>query len=334
MARRLVPGPPACGVIAFLLLLALPRIANPYFLLIGNELTIYVILSLGLNLLVGYCGQLAFAQAALFGIGAYGTGLLRVHFGLPFMLALPAGTVIATIIGLLMAFPALRLSGHYLALSTLAFAEFTTWVFEHWDAVTYGGGGFRVALPAATSTFSPADIAYYTALLLAALLLLVSARLVRSRIGRAMMAVRDGEVAAESLGISLLATKAVAFGLSAAFAGIAGGLFAMTMGFVSPESFDLTQMVLEQAMIVAGGLGSIAGSAIGAGILIGLQEGLRAFQSAQEIAFGAVLLGVVVLAPRGVAGFLGGVLPGWQERYLNAPAAIAEPVEAPAETVR
>ena len=310
-----LPGPAPCAAAVLVLFAVLPLVANPYFIFIGNQLCIYVILSVGLNLLVGYAGQLAFAQAALFGIGAYAAGLAQVRLGLPLIVAIPGGLVVATVIGLAMALPALRLSGHYLALATLAFAQFTNWVFQHWDSVTFGGGGFRVPPP--PPAFLSAGLqSYYIAFGCAALVTLAASRIVRSRIGRAMIAVRDGEVAAESLGVHLLGTKAVAFGLSAACAGIAGGLQTLMLGFVSPESFDLTQMVLQQAMIVVGGLGSIAGSVIGAAVLMGLQEGLRAFQSAQEIAFGGLLLGVVVLAPGGIAGFMARRAAGWREQYL------------------
>jgi branched-chain amino acid transport system permease protein len=316
---RFLLGPLPCGLAALLVFALLPLLANPYILFIANELFIYALLSLGLNLLVGYCGQLAFAQAALWGIGAYAAGLLRVRLGVPFAFAIPGGIVVATVIGLAMALPALRLSGHYLALATLAFAQFTTWVFQHWDSVTFGGGGFRVPLPATPSFLSPALASYYAALVCVVIVTALAARIVRSRIGRAMIAVRDGEVAAESLGVNLLGAKSIAFGLSAACAGIAGGLQVIMLGFVAPESFDLSQMVLQQAMIVCGGLGSIAGSLIGAGLLLGLQEGLRAFQGAQEIAFGGLLLAVVVLAPRGLIGWLRRHQPRWQEAYIRDP---------------
>ena len=311
-----LPGPYLCGIAALVVFALLPLVANPYLLFIGNQLCIYVILSIGLNLLVGYAGQLAFAQAALFGIGAYAAGLAQVRLGLPLVIAIPGGLVVATVIGLAMALPALRLSGHYLALATLAFAQFTNWVFQHWDSVTFGGGGFRVPAPYGMGFVNAGLESYYIALVCAALVTIAAGRLVCSRIGRSMIAVRDGEVAAESLGINVLGAKAIAFGLSAACAGIAGGLQTLMLGFVSPESFDLTQMVLQQAMIVVGGLGSIVGSVIGAAVLMGLQEGLRAFQSAQEIAFGGLLLGVVVLAPGGIAGFLARRSVRWRDQYL------------------
>ena len=128
-------------LLAMLLLAAVaPLFLNAYYLFVANTILIYVLLSIGLNILVGYTGQLAFANAAMFGIGAYGTGLLQVHFGWPFWLAFPSGAAIATGVGLSISLPALRLSGLYLALSTLAFAQFTQWVFLNWESVTFDAG--------------------------------------------------------------------------------------------------------------------------------------------------------------------------------------------------
>ncbi len=329
----MMPRPPWLGLAAALALAVLPLVANPYLLFLGNQLCIFVILAVGLNLLVGYCGQLAFAHAALFGVGAYGTALLKVHLGVPFALSLPAGALLATAVGLAISFPALRLSGLYLSLATLAFAQFTLWVFLNWEPVTFGAGGFRVPAPSFLLTgITPGMGVFYVSLLLAVLLTLAAASLVRSRLGRAMIAVRDGEVAAQALGVDLLRTKAMAFGLSAFYAGTAGGLQALMLGYVAPESFDLFQMVLMKAMIVLGGLGSIAGSVIGAGAVLFLLEGLRAFKGGQEIAFGGLLMLAVIFAPRGLAGALHR-LPGWRERHLraDAPAAAAAAATVPQE---
>jgi branched-chain amino acid transport system permease protein len=318
------------GLAGALALAALPAVANPYLLFVGNQLTIYAILALGLNLLVGYCGQLAFAHAALFGIGAYGAGLLKVHLGLPFLVTVPCGALIATAVGLAISLPALRLSGLYLSLATLAFAQFTLWVFLNWEGVTFGAGGFRVPPPSYLAGVDPGVGTFYLSLALAALMTLVASSLVRSRLGRAMIAVRDGEVAAQALGVDLLRTKAMAFGLSAFYAGIAGGLQAMMLGYIAPESFDLFHMAMMKAMIVVGGLGSIAGSVLGAGAVLVLLEGLRAFKGAQEIAFGLLLMGAIILAPRGLAGALRR-LPGWRERYLRTGGRPAtEPAPPPA----
>ncbi len=123
--------------------LVLPPFANFYHLFVANLVVIYVLLAIGLNILVGYAGQLAFANAAMFGIGAYATGLLQVKLGWSFWLAFPAGAMLAAAVGLAISLPALRLSGLYLALSTLAFAQATQWVFLHWESVTFGAGGFK-----------------------------------------------------------------------------------------------------------------------------------------------------------------------------------------------
>lgn len=308
-------SPHVLGLVVLALMALLPLVANPYILFISTQLAIFVILAVGLNLLVGYCGQLAFSQAALFGIGAYTAGLLKVHFGLSFLLTVPAGALVALVVGLAMAWPALRLSGLYLALATLAFAQFTQWVLLNWEKVTFGAGGFRLSRPA--FGVASAEVGtFYVAIAAAAILVVLASRIVRSRLGRAIIAIRDGEVAAESLGVDLFRYKALAFGLSALYAGIAGGINAMALGYVAPETYDLFLAVLLKAMIVLGGLGSIAGSVVGAGIVLVILEGLRAFKSAQEIVFGAVLLSCVLFAPSGLAGYLAGYFASWRERYL------------------
>ena len=326
-------SPRSLGLVALALMALLPLGANPYVLFVGTQLAIFVILAVGLNLLVGYCGQLAFSQAALFGIGAYTAGLLKVHLGWSFLLTVPAGGLVALIVGLAMAWPALRLSGLYLALATLAFAQFTQWVLLNWEKVTFGAGGFRLSRP--EFGLASAEVGtFYLALLMAALLVVLASRIVRSRLGRAIIAIRDGEVAAESLGVDLLRYKALAFGLSALYAGLAGGLNAMALGYVAPETYDLFLAVLLKAMIVLGGLGSIAGSVAGAGIVLVILEGLRAFKSAQEIVFGAVLLSCVLFAPSGLAGYLASHFSSWRERYLIDVKPAPEETAAPGDAGR
>jgi branched-chain amino acid transport system permease protein len=304
------------NVLAVLLVaaLALPWGANPYTLFVGTLVFIYVLLAVGLNLLVGYAGQLAFANAAMFGIGAYATGLLQVRLGLPFYAAFPCGAVVATLVGLAISLPALRLSGLYLALTTLAFAQATQWVFLHWENVTYGAGGFKTPLV----SFAPLPVdtstgLYFLSLVLAVLLTAFAWNVASSRIGRAFVAIRDGEVAAESLGIDLLRYKALAFAMSGFYAGVAGGLYSALLNFVAPEGFDLFQMVLHKAMIVVGGLGSVTGSLLGAGLLVLLLEALRAFKGTQEIAFGALLLFFVLFLRGGLVSVLKRNLRGWEE---------------------
>lgn len=295
-------------------LLVLPAVANQYTLFVGNLMMLYIILALGLNLLVGFSGQLAFANAAMYGIGAYGAGLLQVHLGWSYWVSAPIGAVMAMVIGTLLAFPALRLSGIYLALATLAFAQATQWVLWHWESVTFGAGGFPVPEP----DFGPLPVSpdygiYYVSWIVTVALLLFAWRAMRSRIGRAFVAMRDGDVAAQALGIDLVRYKAMAFALSGFYAGAAGALYSAVLDFVSPESFDLFQMITHKAMIVVGGLGSIVGAVLGASLLVYLMEVLREFKSTQEIVFGGLLLGFMLFQPNGLVVFLKRWVPGWEE---------------------
>jgi branched-chain amino acid transport system permease protein len=298
-------------------LVVLPALANPYLLYVTNIALIYVILAVGLNLLLGYAGQFAFANAALFGIGAYATGLLQVKLGLSFWIAFPGAVLFTTLIGLLVALPALRLSGLYLALVTLAFAQLTQWLMLNWERVTFGAGGFKVP-PLTFGRLSPELGLYYLTLLLAGLLVAGAWNTVRSGVGRAFVAVRDSEVAAEALAIDLARYKAIAFSMSALYAGVAGGLYSAALSFVAPEGFDLFQMVVQFSMVVVGGLGSVWGSVLGAGLLVGLQETLRAFKGGQEIAFGLLLMACIVFLPDGIISLVKRRARGWEEP-LRAP---------------
>ena len=300
-------------ILLFAAFAVVPWVANPYILYVGNLALLYMILATGLNLLVGYAGQFALANAAMFGIGAYGTSLLQVRLGVPYVVAAPGGAVLAMLIGTTIALPALRLSGIYLGLISLAFALFSQWVLLHWNAVTFGAGGFPVPhLDLAPLAIGPDLAIYYVSWFVTLALVVLAWRLVRSRIGRAFVAIRDGEIAAQSLGVDPLRYKALAFALSGLYAGIAGALYAPLLGYISPEGFDLFQMIIQKSMIVVGGMGSIMGSVIGAVVVVVVLEALRAFKSTQEIVFGAILIGFVLFRPRGLVAFLQ-LLPGWDE---------------------
>ena len=322
---RVVVGHRAFLVVLFSGLALLPMVANQYTLFVANLMMLYIILALGLNLLVGFAGQLAFANAAMYGIGAYGAALLQVRLGWPYWIAAPSGALLAMAIGTLLAFPALRLSGVYLALATLAFAQFTQWVLLHWNAVTFGAGGFPVPQPDFSALgMSPDRGIYYVSWVVTVMLLAFAWRIVRSRIGRAFVAMRDREMAAQALGVDLLRYKAMAFALSGFYAGTAGALYSAVLAYVSPEGFDLFQMILHKAMIVVGGMGSIVGSVIGAGLLVYLLEVLRQFKATQEIVFGALLLAFVLFQPRGLVDLLKRRVPGWAEPLHCAPGSESE----------
>jgi branched-chain amino acid transport system permease protein len=328
---RLVLGSRQFLALLFAAFAILPWVTNPYFLYVANLALLYIILAVGLNILVGYAGQFALANAAMFGIGAYGTGLLQVRLGVPYLLAAPGGAVIAMLIGTVMAFPALRLSGVYLGLSTLAFAMLTQWVLQHWNSVTFGAGGFPVPnLDLAPLPVGPDLGIFYLSWLVALALVIFAWSLLRSRIGRGFVAIRDGEIAAQSLGINLLHYKALAFAISGFYAGAAGALYAPLLGYIAPEGFDLFQMIIQKSMIVVGGMGSVMGAVIGATVMVALLEVLREFKSTQEIVFGGILIAFVLFRPRGIV-TLFSRLPGWEEK-LSAfdPALLPRP---PAQAV-
>jgi branched-chain amino acid transport system permease protein len=299
------------GAIAFALL---PAVLNRYYIYIANIALIYILLAIGLNIVLGFAGQLVFANGVLFGVGAYATGLLRIDANVPFWLALPAGTLIAAAIGMLVALPALKLRGLYLALATMAFAQFALWVFIHADAVTGGVSG--VVIPplefAPVPVSAPIGIYYVTfATVIVALFLVVN--LVRSRIGRAFVAVRESERAAEALAIDVPRVKMLAYGVSALCAGAAGGLFSSVVGAVVPEQFNLFQIVLQFCMVLVGGVGLIYGSVVGSIAIVVLLELLRGLKELQEVGFGLLLLLTILFFPGGIGAFLAARVAGWTE---------------------
>jgi branched-chain amino acid transport system permease protein len=314
MSVKALAGNRGFLTLLFGVLFVLPAFANQYTLYVGNLMLLYIILALGLNILVGFAGQLAFANAAIYGIGAYGTALLQVHLGWSFWVAAPVGAALAMVIGTLLAFPALRLSGIFLALATLSFAQATQWVLWHWESVTFGAGGFRVPSPSFGWLPISQDYGiYFVSWAATVVLLLFAWRIMRSRFGRAFVAMRDGDIAAQALGIDLLTYKATAFALSSFYAGVAGALYSGLLGYISPEAFDLFQMIIQQAVIVVGGLGSVVGSVLGAALLVYIMEFLREFKSSQEIVFGLLLVGFMVFQPNGLVVFMKRWLPGWEE---------------------
>jgi branched-chain amino acid transport system permease protein len=313
---RDLTSPMTAAVALFVVLFAIPIVgANQYDIYACNMMLIYIILTVGLNLVMGFAGQLVFANAAIFGIGAYGVGLLQKHFLIPFWLGFPAGALIASAIGLVLVLPALRLSGIYLALATLAFAQCALWVMGHWTAVTFGAGGFTIP----PVSFAPLPISsdigmYYLAWACCALLLWAARNIVRSRIGRSFVAMRDHEISAQALGIDPLSCKAIAFAISSFYAGVAGALFAGTLQFVGPESFDLRQMILQLVAVVLGGIASLPGSVIGGAMIVIILELIKALGVSPEMVFGALLLGCVLIAPGGLIDVLRKRLPSWGEK--------------------
>jgi branched-chain amino acid transport system permease protein len=223
--------------------------------------------------------------------------------GLGFWIALPLGGLIASGIGFLIAFPFTRLRGIYLALVTFGFGAIVETILIRWDSLTRGPDGIQVPFPQFGPLALNSDIRmFYLILGITAILVYVARNLVHSRVGRAFFSVRDSEMAARAMGIDITRYKIVAFVLSAFYGGIAGGLYASLVQFISPDAFSVLESVVYLTMIVVGGLGSIGGSIVGGILLSLLPEILREFKEYQELLFGAILILSLIFLPNGLVG--------------------------------
>mgnify|MGYP000545431838 CR=1 FL=1 len=291
------------------LALFLPHVLSIYHLYVGNILMMYAVLALGLSVLIGWCGQFAFAHIAFFGIGAYGTSLLDISLGLPFVIGMPVAALFAGALGLLIGFPSTRLRSVYLALATFAFAECAQWAFRTWDGVTGGADGLRLP-PAEIFGISVTNDATAFPITAAIMLIMILATisLTRSRLGRSFTAIRDSEHVAAACGIPVNRTKVIAFAVSAVYAGVAGGMFSLLQNFFTPDSFGVNQLVIVLTMCVVGGAGSIVGVILGVLLMGLLPEVLRAFPANllvwQEFLYGFILVLSVMFMPAGIWGLL------------------------------
>ncbi|MEO8137567.1 MAG: ABC transporter permease, partial [Betaproteobacteria bacterium] len=282
--------------------IAFPWVADAYVLRIVNLATILAISALGLQLIVGYTGQFSFGHAAFYGVGAYASALLVVKLKLPFVLALPAAALAAALAGLLVA-PVLRLSGHYLAIATLAVGEIVFVLMISWKGITNGAYGiYGVPMPDIGPLKIDTDEKFFIlASLMLTLIYFIALRLVRSRFGRALVAVRENELAATASGINPLRQKAAAFIYGSASAGVAGSLYAHYASYINPEFFGFTTSVQMVVMVVIGGLGSMPGAIIGALVVVLLPEFLRAFADYRLVIYGGLIIVFMLFLPGGLA---------------------------------
>jgi branched-chain amino acid transport system permease protein len=265
-----------------LLLLSLvifPFVAPNYWLYLVNYIAINIIVALGLNLLVGYTGQISLGHAGFFAIGAYSTVLLMVKLHVPFIIALILGGFIAAGFGFLVGLPALRLEGPYLAIATLGFGMAVTQIIGR---VALFGGHMGIDVPKIRlgAFVASGDRDLYFIIVTCTLLLAIGMRnILRTRVGRAFIAIRDSDIAAETLGVNLAYYKTLSFAVSAFYTGIGGGLMAFVLGFINPNMFDLVLSILFLAMVIVGGAGSILGSILGAIVISFLNLKLEAAQT-------------------------------------------------------
>jgi ABC-type branched-subunit amino acid transport system permease subunit len=295
----------AAWAVLLLVLAALPWLGlSRYYLNLVDQSMIFAIAVLGLYFVLGMTGQLSLAQAAFFGLGAYTSAILATRFGLPVWLNLPVSVVVAAVFGVILGVPSLKLSGHYLAMTTIGFGIILDLVFFNWRPVTGGADGIPGVKPTSIFGMSLAHpgLFFYVIWVFFAIAIFVAARVARSRLGRGLNAIRENELAAEAVGVDSTRYKVAAFTLSAAYGGLAGSLWTHLALFIAPETFNFDVSVTMLAMLVIGGSTTVVGSVIGAFLLTLLPEFLRFLQSSYFAVYGAAIIVLMVFMPDGIAG--------------------------------
>lgn len=290
--------------LCLLLACAAPLVVSGYALYLLTLTEIFTLVALGLNFLTGYAGQISLCHAAFFGVGAYATAILTQKAGVPYLASLLAGALLTTAIGAIVAIPALRLKNIYLAIATLGFGVVLQKIIFEWRGLTGGGGGLALTPTSIAGYDLGATGLYYLTLALMTLGLFGASNLSRGRTGRALLVIKDSEIAAGSLGIHASRYKVIAFAISAFYAAVAGGLFAYLVRYINPESFSVGLSISFLSMVVIGGLGTIGGSIVGAAFYVIVPELLRGIKDAPGLVFGLLLVLVMVFMPRGLWGML------------------------------
>ncbi len=291
-----------------------PLLADRYMIDVAITCLIYVCLGLGLNIVVGLCGLLDLGYIAFYAVGAYTYSLLNLTFGLSFWAALPIGVVMGMIVGCIIGYPTLKMRGDYLAIVTLGFGEIVRLVLNNWDSLTAGPNGlFGMKRPALyypgfdesgftwlTYTLKSLPALYYLILVIAIFIIIGVRRLDNSRIGRAWIAIREDEVAAELSGVPTTWIKLLAYALGAAFASVAGAFFAAKLSYTNPNFFLFMESCIVLCIVVLGGVGSIPGIIVAGFVLIAAPEVFRGLESYRMLAFGAIITIMMILKPEGL----------------------------------
>jgi branched-chain amino acid transport system permease protein len=306
------------GVASFLLfLMAWPYLVKGEYLWIVLQIMIATVGAVGINILTGFTGQISLGQGAFLGVGAYTTAYLTAKMGLSFWVGVPAAGLVTALVGMVFGIPSIRLKGLYLAIATLASQFILEWVFLRWEPVTGGSYGIVIRRPSIGSFVFDSDRSYYYLVLaFTAAMVMFAVNLMRTRTGRAFMAVRDHYISAEIMGINLYKYRLLSFGISSFYAGVAGALYGHSLKFVSSEQFNIEVSIVYLAMIIIGGLGSILGSIYGAVFMILLPKLLTVFttklstvwpdasqitSSIEHGIFGLIIVLFLIFEPDGLA---------------------------------
>lgn len=293
--------------ILIIIALLLPRIiTNNYFLHVANLAMMFAILTLSLNILSGCTGLMSVGHIAFYGIGAYTSAILTTRFGLPIGLGILAAGLMASVGSLVLGLPTMRLRGMYFAVATFAFGEVTYQAIVNLVDLTGGTKGIKsIPSPEMFGVSMRAYQNYYYIVLITLIIItILSKNLIKSRTGRAMLSIRENDIAAEAMGVNIVLYKQIAFMASAFFAGVAGALYAHEVHYISPETFANAESSAVLAMMVVGGLGSISGSILGGIALTVLPEMLRSFGNIRLVIYGAAVVAIIIFAPKGLGGLL------------------------------
>ncbi len=304
---------------------------SDYILTLCVTAGIYAIVVMGLGILLGFTGQMSLAQAAFFGIGAYTSGWLTTHLGWPVWPAMACAMAMSALVALAVGYPCLRLSGHYLALATIGFGIIAQLVLINWKDVTNGSDGMT-GIPAPVIgpwTFEHYNSYFYIVLVAVLACAYVAWRIKTTRVGRALEAIRENEIAARATGIDATRYKIIAFVFAGAYAGLAGSLLAHTTKFLSPDSYSFDQSVVFLVMLIVGGSSSIGGAILGAVLLEFLPEVLRPLKSSYIMVYGAAVVVMIIFMPRGLVGLFESLRARWR-RGAPPPLGAAAAAEAEA----
>ena len=301
------------------LFLAVPWIATPYLLYVVNLIGISAIAAVGLNILVGCTGLISLGHGAFFGVGAYSAGILAVTYGVPFLAVIPLAGLFTAVVGMVFGIPSGRLKGLYLTIATLAGQFIIEYVLVHWESVTGGTMGITLPAPLLFGAAVTGDLSFFYVIYTTVVVMVFGAvNLMRTRYGRAFVAIRDNDRAAEGMGIPIFSYKLLSFAVSSFYAGVAGALWAYYMISITAEPFTLGLSVEYIAMIIIGGLGSIPGAIFGTMFITLLNEGLRwvtdmimnmgglarielTLAPLREFAFGLAIVLFILFEPKGIA---------------------------------
>lgn len=311
------------AIVGLLVLAALAwpmLISNDYMLHLTILGFIWAIAVYGMNLILGYTGQLSLAHAGFFGIGAYTAGLLTVKAGMNFWLALIAAVLITAVIGFLIGIISLRTKGHYFSIFTLCVGVIINLAIDRWDTLTEGVRGLMgipVPHPVGPVSFNSLTSQYYLALGFLLLTIIICYRIINSMVGRSFIAIHNSEDLAETVGIDVMKTKLLSFALSAVFASISGALYAGYIRFLGPDISSVAITFDMLLYLLVGGIGTISGPLVGVLAVSLLTENLQQFQEYRMVIFGPLLIILIMFFPRGIAGSLTALWHKFNGRYFN-----------------